>query len=182
MFDPVRVALRRIQKDLTEVLDARQITAVCREVGYRFRQRLLDPLTTIQLFVVQILHGNFAVARLQDFTDEPFSEAAYCKARGRLPLAVLQTLLRRVGAALRTTMDDAGRWCGHRLFHVDGSAFSMPDTPELQKEFGQPGGQRPGCGFPVAHMLTLFHARHGPSGLITSRTGRRRRFDRRSRL
>jgi Transposase DDE domain len=161
MFDPVRVALRRIQKDLAEVLDARQITAVCREVGYRFRQRLLDPLTTIQLFVVQILHGNFAVARLQDFTDEPFSEAAYCKARGRLPLAVLQTLLRRVGAALRTTLDDAGRWCGHRIFHVDGSAFSMPDTPELQKEFGQPGGQRPGCGFPVAHMLTLFHAGTG---------------------
>jgi hypothetical protein len=161
MFDPVRVALRRIQKDLAEVLDARQITAVCREVGYRFRQRVLDPLTTIQLFVVQILHGNFAVARLQDFTDEPFSEAAYCKARGRLPLAVLQTLLRRVGAALRTTMDDAGRWCGHRIFHVDGSAFSMPDTPELHKEFGQPGGQRPGCGFPVTHRLTLFHAGTG---------------------
>jgi hypothetical protein len=161
MFDPVRVALRRIQKDLAEVLDARQITAVCREVGYRFRQRLLDPIVTIQLFVVQILHGNFAVARLQDFTEKPFSEAAYCKARGRLPLAVLQTLLHRVGAALRTTLDDAGRWCGHRIFHLDGSAFSMPDTPELQKEFGQPGGQRPGCGFPVAHMLTLFHAGTG---------------------
>ncbi len=77
MLDPVRVALRRIQKDLAEVLDARQISAVCREVGYRVRQRLLDPLTTIRLFVVQILHGNFAVARLQDFTDEPFNGAAY---------------------------------------------------------------------------------------------------------
>ncbi len=77
MVDPVRVALRRIQEDLAEVLDARQIIAVCREAGYGFRKRLLDPITTIQLFVVQILHGNFAVARLQDFTVEPFSEAAY---------------------------------------------------------------------------------------------------------
>jgi hypothetical protein len=161
MVDPVRLALRRIHNDLAQILDAQQITRVCREVGYRFRQRLLDPIATIQLFVVQILHGNFAVARLQDFTEEPFSEAAYCKARGRLPLAVLQTLLQRVGAALRTTLDDAGRWCGHRTFHVDGSAFSMPDTPELQKEFGQPGGQRVGCGFPVAHLLTLFHAGTG---------------------
>jgi hypothetical protein len=160
MFDPVRDALRRIQKDLAQVLDAWHITAVCREVGYRFRQRLLDPIATIHLFVVQVLHGNFAVARLQDFTDEPFSEAAYCKARRRLPLAVLQTLLRRVGAALRTTVDD-GRWRGHRTFHVDGSAFSMPDTPQLQKAFGQPGGQRVGCGFPVAHLLTLFHAGTG---------------------
>jgi hypothetical protein len=161
MVDPVRLALQRIHNDLAQILDAQQITRVCREAGYRFRQRLLDPIAAIQLFVVQILHGNFAVACLQDFTEEPFSEAAYCKARGRLPLAVLQTLLQRVGAALRTTLDDAGRWCGHRTFHVDGAAFSMPDTPELQKEFGQPGGQHVGCGFPVAHLLTLFHAGTG---------------------
>ena len=37
----------------------------------------------------------------------------------------------------------------------------MPDTPELQRAFGQPGAQKPGCGFPVAHLLTLFHAGTG---------------------
>ena len=37
----------------------------------------------------------------------------------------------------------------------------MPDTPELQHAFGQPGGQKPGCGFPVAHVLALFHAGSG---------------------
>lgn len=37
----------------------------------------------------------------------------------------------------------------------------MPDTPELQAAFGQPGQQAPGCGFPVAHLLTLFHAGTG---------------------
>lgn len=31
----------------------------------------------------------------------------------------------------------------------------------MQQEFGQPGNQRPGCGFPVAHLLTLFHAGTG---------------------
>jgi hypothetical protein len=34
--------------------------------------------------------------------------------------------------------------------------MSMPDTPELQDYFGQPGGQRQGCGFPVAKWLALF--------------------------
>ena len=72
MFQCVRAALRRIQEDLAHVLDANQITDVCREVGYCFRKRLLDPITTIQLFVVQILNGNFAVARLQDFSDDQF--------------------------------------------------------------------------------------------------------------
>ena len=37
----------------------------------------------------------------------------------------------------------------------------MPDTPELQRHFGQPGNQQPGCGFPVAHLLVLFHAGTG---------------------
>ena len=32
----------------------------------------------------------------------------------------------------------------------------MSDTPELQATFGQPGGQRRGCGFPVAKFLALF--------------------------
>jgi hypothetical protein len=44
---------------------------------------------------------------------------------------------------------------------MDGSSFSMPDTPELQKHFGQSGAQQPGCGFPVAHWLTMFDARSG---------------------
>ena len=34
----------------------------------------------------------------------------------------------------------------------------MPDTSELQRHFGQPTEQKPGCGFPVAHLLALFDA------------------------
>jgi hypothetical protein len=37
----------------------------------------------------------------------------------------------------------------------------MPDTPELQQHFGQPGAQAVGCGFPVAHLLCLFAAGTG---------------------
>jgi Transposase DDE domain len=37
----------------------------------------------------------------------------------------------------------------------------MPDTPALQAAFGQSTEQRPGCGFPIAHLLGLFHAGSG---------------------
>lgn len=37
----------------------------------------------------------------------------------------------------------------------------MSDNPELQAAFGQPGNQALGCGFPVAHILVLFHADTG---------------------
>jgi hypothetical protein len=37
----------------------------------------------------------------------------------------------------------------------------MPDTPALQDAFGQSTEQRPGCGFPLAHLLGLFHTGTG---------------------
>jgi hypothetical protein len=39
---------------------------------------------------------------------------------------------------------------------VDGSSASMPDTPELQRAYGQPAAMKLGCGFPVMHLLALF--------------------------
>jgi hypothetical protein len=56
---------------------------------------------------------------------------------------------------------DDGRWHGHWTFLVDGLGCSMSDTPTLQDAFGQSIEQRPGCGFPVAHLLGLFHAGTG---------------------
>jgi len=39
-----------------------------------------------------------------------------------------------------------------------------PLAPALQAHFGQPGAQKPGCGFPTAHWLALMHV---GSGMIT---------------
>jgi Transposase DDE domain len=87
--------------------------------------------------------------------------AAYCQARARLPLRFFDLLLERFGSAAQRPALDEGRWHGHRTFLVDGSGCSMPDTPALQQAFGQPSEQRPGCGFPVARLLGLFHAGSG---------------------
>jgi len=43
-----------------------------------------------------------------------------------------------------------------RVWLVDGTRCSMPDTPSLQRAFGQPDGQQLGCGFPVALLTGLF--------------------------
>lgn len=161
MYFTLTKALRQIRADLLPYLDAPAVADACRQAGHNWRERVLDPLTTIHLFVVQILHGNTAINHLRHLSGLAFTASAYCQARARLPLAVLQRLLQRVAQAVPPTPADEGRWRGHRVFHVDGSSFSMPDTPALQKRFGQPGGQKPGCGFPVAHLLALFHAGTG---------------------
>lgn len=157
----INEALRQIQADLAKHLEPATIEKLCRSARYHWRQRVLDPVTTIHLFVLQILHGNTACSALPHLAKKRFTASAYCQARARLPLKIFQKLLKQVGQALERVTDQAERWRGHRVFLLDGSAFSMPDTPELQKEFGQPGVQKPGCGFPVAHLLLLYHAGTG---------------------
>ena len=161
MVGTVTEALKHIQAELATLLDAPTILALCREMGYQWRERQLDPVTTVHLFLLQILHRNTACAHLPHLAGQRFTASAFCQARTRLPLFVLEQLLRRTSAVCEQTTHDEGRWRGHRTFLVDGSSVSMPDTPELQEAFGQPSGQRPGCGFPVAHLLALFHAGTG---------------------
>jgi hypothetical protein len=74
---------------------------------------------------------------------------------------VFKRLLRATGNALPQEPLDEHSGLGHRCFWIDGSSFSMSDTPERQDHFGQPGGQQPGCGFSVVHLMALFHAGTG---------------------
>jgi Transposase DDE domain len=161
MVGTVMEALRHIKAELATLLDAPAILTLCHALGYQWRVRLLDPVTTVHLFILQILHSNTACSHLPRLVGQHFTASAFCQARTRLPLGIWQQLLRRTAAVCEQTTHDEGRWRGHRTFLVDGSSFSMPDTPELQEYFGQPHGQRPGCGFPVAHLLALFHAGTG---------------------
>ena len=154
-------ALARIKADVATHLQAAHIEQLCAELGYTWRERVLTPVVTIHAFLLQVLHGNTACTHVPHLMGGSFTGEAYCQARQRLPLALFQRLLAKVVEALASCRDQAERWCGHRVWLLDGSGCSMPDTPELQATFGQPGGQRPGCGFPVAHLLALFHAGTG---------------------
>ena len=153
--------LRRLKNAPAQQLDRPEILDACRHVNHTWRSCLLDPVAIIHLFLNQILHGNTAINHLVRISGLSFTGSAYCQARGRLPLAVFQELLRRVARRIRPEIDDTGKWHGHRVFVADGSGFSMPDVPELQEHFGQPSEQQPGCGFPVAHLLALFHVGTG---------------------
>jgi hypothetical protein len=153
--------LRRFKQDSSPLLDRPAILAICRSVGHQWRNCFFDPVTTIHVFLTQILHGNTAIRHLPHLTGRAFSAAAYCLARSRLPLKVFQALVRSIADSIPTATRGTERWLGHRVFIVDGSAFSMPDTLELQAHFGQTTAQKPGCGFPIAHFLALFHVGTG---------------------
>jgi len=162
MVPSITRILQRLTGEWATLLQPDAILAVCSEIGYTaWRDRVLTPVTTMQLFLLQILHGNTACSHLPHLSGLRFTAAAYCQARTRLPLRFFDLLVERFSSAVQRSALDDGRWHGHRTFLVEGSGCSRPDTPALQAAFGQSTEQRPGCGFPVAHLLGLFHAGTG---------------------
>jgi len=146
------------QEDLTEAAAAAK---------YRWRNRLWPPRQVLWAFLVQVLHPGWssaaAVAEVlaeHAAAGQPLEASAdpsaYCQARQHVPESVYRHALRTVGPRLQAKAGEAYRWCGRRVWVVDGSHCSLPDTPELQAAFGPPPGQKPGCGFPVAKLVAMF--------------------------
>jgi hypothetical protein len=151
-------ALRRIKEDLEPFLPESAVAQACREANYTWRQRQLGPGRTLHLFILQVLCFNTAMTHLRHLARTAVAAPAYCRARMRLPLKVFETLLRESSSAMERQAEADRRWCGLRTFLVDGSSSITPDTPSSQRAFGQPYGQKAGCGFPVPKVLGLFDA------------------------
>jgi Transposase DDE domain len=137
---------------------------VAEEVGTT-SGRIFTPLVTLCTFLSQVLSDDHscraAVARLMAWRCAeglpPCSPdtGGYCKARQRLPEALLPRLVRDTADGLREDAPDAWLFHGRKVTLVDGSTVSMPDTPENQAEYPQHGNQEPGCGFPIARIVVL---------------------------
>jgi len=161
MHHQMNTLLKGLRQDVAQCLDPESIDAACRAVGHTWRNCTLIPSTILHWFVIQISHGNTSLEHVARLGGGLFTGEAYCMARSGLPLAVFQIVLRNLIKTRIPETQSEGLWRGHRTLLIDGSSFSMPDTPELQNQFGQPSGQKPGCGFPVAKFLALFDAGTG---------------------
>jgi hypothetical protein len=139
---------------------------IIRDEAGSFRRRLFCPLVTLWVFLSQILDPDHscraAVARFLAWRTAhglpPCSTdtGAYCKARHRLPEAVLARLTRATGRQAQERAPAPWRWNNYTLKVVDGATLSMPDTPANQKAFPQHNAQKPGIGFPIARLVVLF--------------------------
>jgi hypothetical protein len=124
------------------------------------------PILTLWTFLYQVASGGKscgaavlrAVVLLTGLRCEPCSEnpGAYSKARGRLPLGLLQDLTLLVGDRLDAACPDCWRWLGHRILVADGWVVTLSDTPENQQAYPQPKSQKKGLGFPQVRLVGLF--------------------------
>ncbi|HOW73049.1 MAG TPA: IS4 family transposase [Phycisphaerae bacterium] len=152
---------------LAAALSPENVESRCRSVGYRWRRSFWSPSITLVTFILQVLSAEktlrAAVAGLltrlvaQGWQSLPSADpAAYCQARQRLPGQVFTGLLAQTASRIRAEVKTEHRWLGHRVWIVDGSNASMPDTPALQAVFPQSSSQKAGCGFPIAQIVAIF--------------------------
>jgi hypothetical protein len=87
---------------------------------------------------------------------------AYCQARLRLPLDILQRIRHAVAArADKLLVEGQQLWHGLRPKVIDATTVTMPDTPKNQRAYPQSRAQKPGCGFPLMRIISIFSLSSG---------------------
>jgi len=129
------------------------------------RERLYPPTTTLSLFLTQCMNtdascqstvNSHTVERLFNGLSACSTQTgAYCKARQRLPLEMISTLVKQTGLLVTRQLPAAWQWQGRPVKLVDGTTITMPDTQANQHSYPQQGCQRPGLGFPLARMVAV---------------------------
>jgi hypothetical protein len=120
-----------------------------RRTFFGFLSQVLNPDCPCREIVRQIL----ALETLARNDASSPGTSAYCQARLRLPWDILP----RLRCAIAARANRAHQlWRGLSVKVIDGTGVSLPDTQKNQRAYPQPGGQQPGCGFPLMKIVGVF--------------------------
>jgi hypothetical protein len=154
-----------------EVLSSERLERALDEKMGAYRHRVYPPVVTLAAMVSQVLSEDHscrdAVARVladRVVRGEPACSSdtgGYCKARGRLPEALLARLMGETGGALDESIPTPWLWQGRVVKLVDGTTVSMPDTPANQDDYPQPDSQAEGVGFPMLRLVGVLSLSSG---------------------
>jgi putative transposase len=147
-----------------------QIEAAFDEQGVPWRrddEEVFTPAMTLWAFVGQTLFKEeqrsclAAVARIGVMLlamGRPRcaqNSGPYCRARGRLPVAVIERLTLDAASRCEAEVSEKWLWKGRHVKLADGTSVSMPDTEANQEAFPQQTCQKKGLGFPIARLVVL---------------------------
>jgi len=92
---------------------------------------------------------------LSGITVSSTNTGAYCRARAKVPEGVVERLATGLAKRCEADIPDEWKWHGFRVYVVDGTTFSMPDTEDNQAEYPQSSTQAEGLGFPIMRAVAL---------------------------
>lgn len=109
------------------------------------RERLLPPTETLAMFLAQSLSADRSCQQAVDsfvarrvaggLSACSTATGAFCRARQRLPEAMVASLLRFTGQRVSAAAPEGASWEGRRVRRVDGSTVSLPDAAANQAAF-----------------------------------------------
>jgi hypothetical protein len=129
------------------------------------RERLFPPTETLSMFLAQAMSADRSCQKAVDeaaikrltggLTRCSTHTGAYCRARQRLPVEMVATLVRHTGYLMAERTPRTWHWRGRAVRLVDGATVALPDTPENQAIYPQPSSQKPGLGFPLCRVVGI---------------------------
>ncbi len=129
------------------------------------RERQFPPTETLSMFLAQALSADRSCQRaVNDAAIKRLAgglpgcsthTGAYCRARQRLPLEMIRSLVQASGQQSSARVPSPWHWRGRPVRLVDGTTVALPDTPANQQIYPQPRSQQPGLGFPLCRVLGL---------------------------
>lgn len=139
--------------------------------GHHSRQRVFSLTRTFWCWIWQIFQANTSCrevvrqvqALLALLQNSPLDEStsAYCQARGKLPLPLLQRAFAASGRSAEKLAPTCRLLQGRPVKVADGSSVRLPDTPGNRAAFPASANQFGGPGFPLLRILGLFSLASG---------------------
>src|SRR5215212_6660470 len=158
----VSQVLARLRRDpFADLPIAARLNQLLEEQRVVWRDRLLTPLVTLRLFLIQVAHGNCAIAALRQLGGIAFAPSSYCEARARLPLPLLQSLLLWMHELCEQAAAAGACRFRRRILILDGSSYTTADTPELVARFHLPQQSKVGVAYPMGKLMGLLDATTG---------------------
>lgn len=144
------------------------------------RERRFPPTETLSMFMAQALSADRSCQKAVDdaaikrlaagVAPGSTNTGGYCRARERLPTAMVNTLATYLGQSVSAHAAPAWHWRGRPVRLVDGTTLRLPDTLANQAAYPQPDSQKPGLGFPLCRMVGLICL--GSGALLNAAIGR----------
>ncbi|MGZ8943719.1 MAG: IS4 family transposase [Methylobacter sp.] len=149
--------------DFFNQLTSRELLELTESTLPEHRERLFPPPETLSLFLAQALKpdrscqsmvNDAAVKRLiYGLPKCSTNTGGYCRARQRLPLDMVSTMMRHTGKLITEHAPTAWHWHGRRVRLVDGTTVTLPDTQANQAVYPQQSNQKTGLGFPICRIV-----------------------------
>jgi hypothetical protein len=155
--------MERGQIRLCDVFRDEDVHRLCDELNVEFRERDFTPATALGLFVSQVQSRADACSTIvkeynrdrkrQGLTPVCEDPSAYCKARAKLPVELVDRLSKDVMQKTEAKTPNCWKWKGLDVYLVDGFVLRAPDTAANQNAYPQPSSQQDGLGFPQVRVI-----------------------------